>query len=444
MSYINRKIFELAYTSMGRKEIAFYNNALRLNELSYDEQIELQNENLRRLIQYSYNNVPYYNKLFKLLNLHPQDIDTKDDLYKLPILNKEIIRNNYNDFFPPKPFSSRYFNCTTGGSTGTSLKYRCSEECYSLGVALMYRGWGYSGYKIGDSVFFFGGGSIIKGEESYRAKLSYKLRNLHPYSSLGVSNDDFKLIIERVRRLNPSFFRGYASSLYLLARFVEDSGGINKIGIRPPVAVFTTAEMLYPKQREVIESVMQTKVYNNYGLNDGGVSAYEHHGVGGLLIDTERSILECVNMEGHSVINQEGRILATSLFNYDFPFIRYDTGDLGVVSDEYLLNGGKRLILKALLGRATDFLEVNEKKIGSPALTVIMGKTDAHKYQIIQRGDLLRILIDRGDTFDDRQEQFIRSSLESYLGKVKLSFEYTDQFVQSNNKHKFIIKEKGL
>ena len=58
------------------------------------------------------------------------------------------------------------------------------------------------------------------------------------------------------------------------------------------------------------------EVYDGYGLNDGGVSAYECPEHAGLHIDTERSIMEVVDGEGHQMNRGDGRILATSLYNY--------------------------------------------------------------------------------------------------------------------------------
>jgi len=441
MSYLDRKIFDFSYKLAGRNEMELLNFCLLEEKKTYREKLDYQNEHLQKLIQYVFINIPYYRDLFKTLKLRPVDIKDKSDLHKLPVLTKSIIQENYKRFIPQIPYS-RYFNCTTGGSTGQSLKYRCSDKCYSLGVALMYRGWGYAGYEIGDSVFMFGGGSIVKNKTSLRTKISYRVRNIHPHSSYGVSTDDFKELIEAFKRVNPKFIRGYASSVYLLARYIADNGGIDTLGIKPPKAIFTTAEMLYPNKRTFIESVFKRKVYNNYGLNDGGLSAYEGDEASGFLIDTERAIMECVDEERSNKLNIEGSLLATSLFNYDFPFIRYETGDLGIISDEYIRSGGNKLVLKDLLGRANDYLEVNGKVVGSPALTVLMGKVDVHGYQIIQKNDKLRIVIDKATSYNTKQEDVIRESLQSYLGTVDVTFDYSGDFIRSNNKHKFIIKEE--
>src|SRR4051812_40686509 len=64
---------------------------------------EQQNEKLQKLIRHCYENVPYYSQLFDRLNLKPADIQTTADLAKLPVLEKETVREN------PAAFLARNF-----------------------------------------------------------------------------------------------------------------------------------------------------------------------------------------------------------------------------------------------------------------------------------------------------------------------------------------------
>lgn len=138
--------------------------------------------------------------------------------------------------------------------------------------------------------------------------------------------------------------------------------------------------------------------------------------------------------------NTNGKIIATSLYNYALPFIRYDTGDNGtqILGDN---NSRKKLI--DLRGRTTDYITINDKTISSPVLTVLMGKIDAIKYQIIQKkNQSLEIRILKGKGYHLEQEKYIIESLTSNIDKgLEINFIYTDDFIKSANKHKFIIKE---
>ena len=62
------------------------------NHWSRSEIDNFQNQRLRILITYAYENVPFYRDQFKSLNLSPLDIQTKADLIKLPVISKAILK----------------------------------------------------------------------------------------------------------------------------------------------------------------------------------------------------------------------------------------------------------------------------------------------------------------------------------------------------------------
>ena len=429
-----RALINLSYKIRGRKELVHYNNFLEQQNATIEELEEQQLNAFLNLFEFTRKNTPYYSKLFKKLKLNKHDFKAISDLGKIPVLTKKIILENYNDFFPYTD-TGRFVHGSTGGSTGEPLKYRMSIDDYSRGVALLYRGLERSGYKLGDKLAIIAGGSLVKNKHSYIADINNYILNFKPFSSYGMDEEILNNFYYNLKKWKPTYLRGYASSLALFADFcIKNNKEINFN------SVFSTAEMLAPKQRLLIETAFNTKVFNNYGLNDGGISAYENDLHDGFIIDTERSILEIVEENKiENVMNQKGRILATSLYNYSFPFIRYDSGDVGSQIEQS--NNRKKLI--NLGGRITDYIILNDKVIGSPILTILMGKVDAIKYQIIQKlNGSLEIRIIKGAKYDMKQELFISNSLNSNLGgNIEINFIYTDQFIQSKNKHKFIIKE---
>ena len=427
-------LIALSYKIRNRKDISFYNTFDKQTNAPINLLEEEQLKAFINLFEYSKNNVPYYSVLFRRLKLSKNDFNTLDDLEKIPILTKKDIMDNYHAFIP-KNYTKKYFKGSTGGSTGEPLKYRMSAEDYSRGVALLYRGFSYAGYKIGDKMAIIAGGSLVKNEVSFLSKINHIFLNLRKFSSYGIDNNDLENFYFRLKNWQPKFLRGYASSLALFANYCKDNQ--KELSFK---AVFSTAEMLMPHQKSLIESVFNTRVFDNYGLNDGGVSAYENDSRDGLMIDTERGILEIVeDGSQQNTFNKNGKIIATSLYNYAFPFIRYDTGDYGTQVKEDNLR--KKLI--NLRGRATDYIILNGKTIGSPVLTVLMGKIDAIKYQIVQKKDSsLEIRILKGKNFDHSQENFIKKSLISNIGgNINIIFRYTHDFIPSENKHKFIIRE---
>jgi phenylacetate-CoA ligase len=438
MSSIHKIIISTALKVWGRNDVNLYEQFMKEANLPLDILQERQLIQFKNLFNFSKKNIPYYHNLFEKLKLQATDFKTIEDLQKIPILTKKIILNNPDQFIPQKPYG-RYVIGSTGGSTGEPLKYRMSMECNSRGWALEWRSYSYTGFNIGDKLIVFGGGSLVKNEVSYKAILRNKILNYIKLSSFGMNNKDLYDYFCIINKSKAKFMYGYPSSMALLANYMIEN---NLKFHHDFVAVFSTAEMLTLNFRTKIEEAFKCKVYDDYGMSDGGISAHEDLS-GHMLIDTERAILEVVNDSGLSLINKQGNIIATSLYNYDFPFIRYDVGDMGAVTDKFCNINSPRLVLEQLGGRTTDYIKINGKTIGSPVLTVLMSGIDANRYQFIQtQEDTLEIRIEKGKNYTAEQEMFIRKSIMSNIeGSFNIIFDYSCNFYNSDNKHKFIINE---
>lgn len=408
-----------------------------LEELEYQ-----QNQSLEKIIKFSFDKVDYYRNLSKQIGITASDIHTKEDLVKLPILEKNIIKATQEKFYSEE---KRIFkSSSTGGSTGIPLKYRIDKESSMYGRAINDRGWGYAGYKAGDHVVFFAGGSLVN-KTNFKKKILNSLSNFTCFSSYGVDDEKLYTLFYYLQRKKPKFMYCYASSAYFLALFLEK----NNLKLdSPPIAIFTTSEKILPYQRKKINEIINTQVFDAYGMNDGGVSAHECECHDGMHIDFERSILEVVDDEGNQLREGKGRVIATTLNNYAMPFIRYDTGDIAVITHKPCKCGRTTPRIMEIVGRTTDYLKFGNTLIGSPVLTVLMGKLDVDLYQIIQDKEdhVLFKLVLPMDVHKDTKKHcvnHIKSSMYDKVPNVKVDVEFFDSVEKlgSINKHKFIINE---
>ena len=442
---IHKMIFRLAYRMKRPRVLRYYDEFQKTQWLPFEELQERQIEQLRKLITYVYKNIPYYTRVFNELGLKPSGISSIQDLEKLPILTKQTIKQNWQDFLPRTSKGLQYINSSTGGSTGEPLKYRMSVEDYERGVALLYRGWGYAGYKLGDKVAIIAGSSLIPTTRSeFYKKLQGLCLNSRHYSAFDMSEGNLFRYFNDINRWEPTFIRGYASSIYLFAKFIRDNN--LKLNFQP-TAIFTTSEKLFYNQRELIEHVFNARIFDNYGLNDGGVSTYECEAHCGMHIDMERSILEVVDEDGKQIINQHGRILATSLYNYGLPFIRYDTGDLGYITDGVCGCGRGYKLMEEIVGRAYEFLidPLGRYIHGAAFYNDIMGEinnVNAIKgIQVIQKSrDKIMLDIVSTDTFDDSEVYRIREIVRKKFNGLDVEFKFVDKIERTvAGKYKFII-----
>jgi len=432
-----RVIQRLGFIARGRRELLTHYEEFRASERwTHDRLVDTQLEHLKSLVGFAEHQCPYYRELFRENGFTTHNIHRIKDLEKLPILTKRAIREHWKQIVPDILPTVKYVQASTGGSTGEPLSYLMSKDDHLRGIALLYRGWGFGGYQLGDRVAILAGASLIPSTRStLRKKLREYVLNMRFYSSFGM---DAAKTVEDLNRFKPTFIRGYASSIHYVANFIRS----HDVRLRfTPIAVFTTSEMLLSPQRTAIEDAFKAPVFDNYGLNDGGVSAYECREHAGMHIDMERAILEVVDEDGMQVIGRPGRILATSLHNRAFPFIRYDTGDIGTIEEGNCSCGRETPRLSQLLGRTTEILEINGRAIGSPVLTVLFGKCDIEQYQIVQESaQRITCRVVKGAHYSGKDERLIRQSLSKHLGEIEIAFEYADSIPAiDGRKHRFIV-----
>ncbi|CAG0951651.1 MAG: phenylacetate--CoA ligase family protein [Candidatus Methanoperedens sp.] len=440
-----KQLFILAHQLFDRNFYPAYKKLIQNQFKSYEVLKAEQEKQLKYAISYAYENVPYYHRLFRNLNLSPSDITKIDDLEKLPILTKEIVNQNFEDFKPVNLTKMKYCEAMTGGTTGIRFRYRYSKYDRTLSWALLYRGWGYGGFEFGDKMVFLQGSSLDFESKPHIIKIGHEIvRNMKMLSSFDLGEKENREYVNIINSLKPKFIRGYSSSIFFFSKWIEK----NNIEIHQPLAIFTTSDMLYPIMRKKIEAVFNCKVFNNYGLNDGGISAFECSEHNGLHIDTERSIMEVVDKKGNVIQNGEGRVIATSLYNYAMPFIRWETGDLCHINDDICECGRGYKLLTNLLGKEQEILETPDGKYvhGGFFTHIFRYINDIKEFQIIQdKLDRIEIRLVINDGFDEKQLDRIKRIIHNKSIYWNVDFKYVEKIHRTaDGKYKFIKNQIDL
>ncbi len=369
-----------------------------------------QNTALARLVAHAYRNVPYYRNVMEERGLRPSDVSTVGDLLKLPLLTKTDIRAAGADLHSRDSAARRPKRNSTGGTTGEPLQYLSDWQAWSRDWACLYRGWGFAGYRLGDRLATMAGSSLLPDARAgLRQRLRYRLERNLPLSVTSLSPELARRYAERLMAWRPRFLRGYPTALHVFARHVEELG----LRLPPLTAVLTTAEMLQPQHRRVIEAVLQAPVFDGYGCRDGGANAMECERHTGLHLAVERAVYEFLDDRGQP--GRAGRIVLTDLHNYAMPFIRYEVGDRGALADAPCPCGRGLPLLARLEGRTTDILSfVGGVTLSGPAVTLMFRETGFLQYQLRQTApDRLELLYVPG--VEDRSAQ----ELERVLGMLR-------------------------
>lgn len=413
------------------------------DKLRREEILEIQNEKIRRLVHHCYENVPYYRDVFTSMGLKPDDIQSGDDLCKLPVLTKQIIRDHYNELFATNTDVKRIIKSSTGGSTGTPIQFSKDANEWSGQKAATLRAWEWYGLHLGDKIFSLGGNSIVQKNTLFSFKNLYDriiMRNFK-HSSADVTDEGMMVHYKSLMKLKPKAIRGYGSSIYILARFIEKE----HLPVCPLKVVLTTGEVLVPEYRRKMEEVFNAPVYDEYGAGDGGILSHECVLREGLHIEETLCFIEITDKEG--VVLPDGTpgfVTTTDLDNYVFPFLRYHVGDMAYIKPGDCPCGLKTRRFGEVLGRAgrlvynkqgvpispTMFLfmmypDLDYKK---PENKVLYNKID--KFQIRQdsEGDI-HILLKMKDKADESMEEydFVRTNYMKHFVDSKVTLSFVDE-----------------
>ena len=185
-------------------------------------------------------------------------------------------------------------------------------------------------------------------------------------------------------------------------------------------------------------------VANGYGAREAGFIAHECP-QGGMHLSAEDVIVETVDGEGRAVpAGEPGEIVVTHLATRDFPFIRYRTGDVGVLDDGPCSCGRGLPLLREIQGRTTDFVVAADgtRVHGLALIYVLREETAIRAFRIEQesrRHTRVKLVAD-AETGDGLEER-IRSGFRQRLGEdVEVSIERVAEIPpERSGKYRYVI-----
>jgi len=399
---------------------------------SLAEQREYQDEQLRNIIRHAYDTVPYYREVFDNRKLKPDDIQTIADLPKLPILEKETVREHYADLLSSTWTKKRMRYIYTGGTTGKALKLAADVDTLPWQWATYWRHRGRFGLKVGMPFIVFAGRSVVPLSNMEHPFWRRNLTMNQTYVSIHhMTKQNMPALVKYLQKRSVAYYSGYPSGLYLLATYLLD----NKIRLKhPPRITGTGAETLLPHQRRIIERALGTEVVDHYAASEHCVfiSECEKHSYH---IDMEFGIAELLPLEG--VSSNIRRIICTGFRNPAMPLIRYNIGDLATISEKSA---------SCLCGRAAPRVDKIDGRIESYVVTPDgrqLGRLDflfkqsnqIKEARLVQDTmENLTVEIVRRDGYSSKDEDKLIKNLRVYLGDViNIDINYLEEIPRGPN-----------
>jgi phenylacetate-CoA ligase len=402
----------------------------------------LQLRRLKALLLHASQHVPYYRQQYARLRFDANKVHDLRDLRCLPVLRKCDINDHREQFIAATAGPLQRY--TTGGSSGEPLIFYLGKERVSHDVAAKWRATRWWGVDIGDREAVLWGTPIeLKAQDYWRARRDRLLRTtLLPAFDLSPARLDQYLALLKRRR--PAMLFGYPSVMSLLVRHAQARGiALDGIGVK---VVFATAERLYEEQRALLAAAFGAPVANGYGGRDSGVLAHECP-EGGMHITAEDVIVEILDQRGQPVKpGDSGAIVVTHLASGEFPFIRYETGDVGALDTQPCCCGRGLPLLKRIEGRVTDFVVSRDGTVmhGLALIYILRDLPQVRAFKIIQESlDCTRVLLVSVDGLPAPLRLSIVGQFRARLGaSVEIVIEEVATIpAEASGKHRYVVSK---
>lgn len=308
---------------------------------------EVQEAGLRKTLEVSFREVPYYRDLMVKCGADPSGSDIRSQLRKIPPTAKTDLRKAFPQGCTRdsgKPTSRAH----TSGSSGEPFAVLIDSDSLSRARALMMLRATFCGWEIGMPLLQTGMSldrGLVKRAKDYFLGTEY-------VSAFDLSNNVLDRYLDTIVRKKLQFVMGYPGSLYFLAKRAGEVG----CGIRMKGAV-TWGDNLYSHYRKTIEENFGCAVTDTYGCGEGIQIAAQCGCKGaGYHIFMPHVLVEIVDDSGQEVsCGERGNILLTRLDPGAMPLIRYRVGDVGRLKAGGRCSCGRELdSLVCVEGRDTD------------------------------------------------------------------------------------------
>ncbi len=456
---IFKKIFIPFYHYIYRNNsrVKAYKKLIRRDLLSYDDLLFIQWKKLKKLINYCYKTIPYYQKLFNSLDLHPLDIKTLKDYRSIPEFNKLSIVENKNELINPELAQKNLIINYTTGSMGIPAKiYRSLDDQENI-CALRARSNSWCGWNLWDKTFcLLTDQRYIKQADSLTGEFSVFLNRKNIADTKNVCPERMFSWVKQIRKFKPNYLYGYSSLLEEFSVFLTNEN-INIEGLK---GIFSTVEPLI--QRELISNAFKAPVYDEYGCSEVPCIAHECQ-KGSMHINIDEVLVEFEEAEGDF---EAKKLICTPLYLYGMPILRYNTEDTALIKTEsdYCDCGLAYPAIKLRVSKGNDNLISSNGKLVSGVViaSYIPAVTSGIKqFQIVQK-DLLsiKVKISNYEGPVEENERNIRKLLYELMdtSSIKVNFEYYEEIppdingnlrpvisnIESNLSYKANIRAKTL
>ena len=387
-------------------------------------------EQKKAIVNYHLQHNPFYKKLVGKVNAVSWEnipVMTKRDL-QLPLTQR------LSEGFSVK---NVYVN-KTSGSSGDPFIFAKDTYCHALTWAVIQDRFGWYGLDFNSSLQARFYGIPLDKKGYYKERLKDVFSKRIRFSIFDLSDEALEKVLASFRKNNFEYLNGYTSSIVQFAKFLHRKNCVLKTLCPTLKCCVVTSEMLFEDDKALLENQFGIPVVNEYGASELDLIAFQNP-EGHWQLNSETLVVEILDKNNKPVPKgEEGRVVITSLYNKAHPFIRYDLGDVGILSKESTV---KKPILEKLIGRTNDIaiLPSGKKAAGLTfyyiTKSIIEDDGVVKEFVIEQLAlDTFKIVYVSSEELPKKRLDSIKSEMETYLEpNLSIIFERTDQLIRSKS-----------
>ena len=439
MLFFSRILFSV-YHILRRDHIQ---RAIRMQKqaesLSEEAVEKLSRDKLEALLREALLHVPFYREL---AGDQLEEWLKKPDLQKFPLMDKQIIRQNYERLQHEHIHQMKAAKSSTSGSTGESFFFMLSGEAQISSDATFFRAFRHlKSSPLEPQATLWGARFDNKAAKGLKGLVKRICKPFYFFSSYDLTDEKMAEMASILKEERIRVLTSYSSPLEHFAKYIQK----HQLKFPDLRGIICSSEQLFPYQRELFEKVFGCPVFNRYGSREFGCIAHECEVHDGLHIEADRVWVEILDENLNPCKpGQMGELYLTNLTNYAMPLIRYRIGDLASWSDHKCSCGVNFPLLGSLEGRSFDLVRDVSGHVVSGTFWTLLTRfvsEDITAFQlrqdVLEKADLLLV---KDKPLTKEQERLLRQKVSEKLPDLQLDIVYVDHIpLTKSGKKRFII-----
>ncbi len=368
------------------------------------------------------------------------------DLSDFPVVNKIIIKDNFDKINMKYGRESDVVSVSTSGSTGTPFKIYQSKGKKIRNTADTLFFAKTAGFNVGEKLLYL----RLWAAYYKKTEIIAKLQNIEQIDVEDLTDEYIASLLMKLQNdKTPKGWLGYPSAYEKICTYLDKT---NSSPIECNInSIIAMSEPLATEVKKKMEYYFGNPVVSRYSNVENGILAQQMPNEEDFTINWASYHVELLDIEKDVPVKngEPGRIVITDLYNIATPMIRYDTGDVGVFTETG--NDSKSPKFKVIQGRITDVLRNTRGEIVNPFVVYnnLYRYPELRQFQLVQKTNRNYVFkINNNGKKYDREEEMILF-FKPFLGEdAEISIEYVEEIpLLKSGKRKIIVNltnEQGV